>query len=175
MWEFNILRKLPSVSSQRYLLLYRQTIIKPPPLLWGEFPSIICGILTTSSHTTSFPSYVSFLPGPHRSCLAPLCFLNYDVHSPVDSSPSPVALPHPPLLHLMNISQASRDSPPPLSSYSQTPSVLSVPITFRDDSIIVLGKVHLRRPEGSGEHIIWRKSGSVYSLKLYTPQSAASI
>lgn len=84
----------------------------------------------------------------------PLCLLNYDVHSPVNSSPSPAALPHPPLLHLMNISQASRDSPPPLSSYSQTPSVLSVPITFRDDSIIVLGKVHLRRPEESGEHII---------------------
>lgn len=45
---------------------------------------------------------------------------------------SSAALPHPPLLRLMNISSSRSDSPPPAPrSYSQTRSELSVPITFR--------------------------------------------
>lgn len=135
-----------------------------PAVLWMKYhktsSSVVRGIfiyhIWDFNHQLPHDKNISS-PPTFPSFLVPLCLLNYDVLSPVDSSPSPTALPHPPLLHLMNISQASRDSPPPLSSYSQTPSGLSVPITFRDDSIITPGKGHLRRWEESGEHIIWRK------------------
>lgn len=143
MSELSISRKLSSVC-----------ICIPPAALKIKYhktsSTVVRGIFIY--HVWDFSSHAIelYLPLPcflpSWSSLIPLFLQLCDVHSPVDSSPSPAALPHPPLLHLMNISQASRDSPPPLSSYSQTPSVLSVPIASQDDSIIVLGKVHLMRP-----------------------------
>lgn len=81
---------------------------------------------------------------------------------------SSAALPRPPLLHLMNISSSRRDSPPPARrSYSQTGSKLSVPITFRDNRVVCLGR------EWGAYHI--RRKRGVYSPKSYTVSFSSGI
>jgi len=89
--------------------------------------------------------------------MVPLCPLNYDVSLPVDSTTSPAPHRHPPLPHLMNISQACRDRPPPLPFYSQTPSSSQ----YLSPSETIASQRRVRGISGdhekAGTHIIWRK------------------
>lgn len=174
MSEFSISRKPSSVSISPYLLLYRWNIIKPPPLLWGEFSSIIFGILTTSSHTTTIflslpcslpPWSASLFPrslvSPELWCSFPCglflhllphfptrpCFIWWIFHRPVETV---LLLSHPIPRHR------------PGSQYLSPSETIA----------------SLRRVRGtSGDRVAYhmKKNGSVYSLKLYMPQSAASI
>jgi hypothetical protein len=78
-----------------------------------------------------FHPTLPFLCGLNRSprVPAPTHSLNYDVLFPVVSLALPLAA-LPPCRRLMNISQASRERPPSLSSPSQTPLWLPAPITY---------------------------------------------
>lgn len=105
-------------------------------------------------------SFLPLFPCPRGALPFPCVSRKCVVHSPADSSPSPP--PCPPLLHLMNILQASWDIPPPplaplLSSHPIPRHIaLSVPITSGEGSTI---EGHLLRPTAEqGEQ--WRKNGS---------------
>lgn len=103
--------------------------IRKPALLLGFFHLSYVGFELPHNQIIFLPFLAGFLSFPRVSQTMIFILLGIHLH----------LFPHFPTrpFHLMNISQASRDSPL-LSSYSQTLSELSVPITFRYDNITAM-------------------------------------